>query len=75
MGNRARDTSAASWKAQRDALIRMDPESRVRVAIDLSESVREIQIKGILARHPEWSRSDAIDLLMRRFAESREAHR
>jgi hypothetical protein len=73
MGNRARDTSAASWRVQRDALIRMDPESRVRVAIDLSESVREIQIQGILARHPAWSRSDAIDLLIRRFDESRAA--
>jgi hypothetical protein len=64
--NRANDTSAAAWNAQRAAVARMGPESRIRVAIDLSESVREIQIKGILARNPEWSRRDAIDWLVQR---------
>jgi hypothetical protein len=65
--NRATDTSAAGWNAQQVALMRMSPESRMRVAIDLSESVREIQIRGILARNPEWSRRDAIDWLVERF--------
>jgi hypothetical protein len=64
--DRARDTSAAAWDAQRAALARMGPESRVRVAMDLSESVREIQIEGILARNPEWRRKDAIDWLVQR---------
>jgi hypothetical protein len=73
MSNRAQDTSAASWKAQQEALKRMDPESRVRVAIDLSESVREIQVQGILARNPGWRRSDAIDWLLQRSVDSRVA--
>ena len=68
--NRANDTSAAGWNAQQVALTRMSPESRMRVAIDLSESVREIQIQGILARNPEWSRRDAIDWLVERFVRS-----
>lgn len=66
MSNRAQDTSAASWKAQQAAMKRMDPESRIRVAIDLSESVREIQVQGMLARNPGWRRSDAIDWLLQR---------
>lgn len=69
--NRANDTSAAGWNAQQVALARMSPESRMRVAIDLSESVREIQIQGILARNPDWSRRDAIDWLVERFVRSR----
>lgn len=64
--NRANDTSAAGWNAQQVALARMGGESRMRVAIDLSESVREIQIQGILARNSDWSRRDAIDWLVRR---------
>jgi hypothetical protein len=68
--NRANDTSAAAWNAQQAALARMGPESRMRVAIDLSESVRELQIEGILARNPEWSRRDAIDWLVQRVLRS-----
>jgi hypothetical protein len=68
--NRANDTSAAGWNAQQAALKRLSPESRMRVAIDLSESLREIKIQGILARNPEWSRRDAIDWLVERFGRS-----
>jgi hypothetical protein len=64
--NRAKDTSVVGWNTQQEALARMDPESRIRVAIDMSESVREIQIQGILARNPEWTRRDAIDWLVER---------
>jgi hypothetical protein len=69
--NRANDTSAAAWNAQQAALARMGPESRMRIAIDLSESVREIQIEGMLARNPEWSRRDAIDWLVQYALRSR----
>jgi hypothetical protein len=43
----------------------MDPASRVRAAIDLSDSVREIQIQGLLARNPAWKRSDAVNALIK----------
>jgi len=69
--NRGNDTSAAARNVQRAALARMGPESRIRVAIDLSESVRELQIQGILARNSEWSRRDAIDWLVQRALRSR----
>jgi hypothetical protein len=66
MSARPRDTSDASWVAQRDAVGGMDPASRVRAAIDLSDSVREIQIQGLLARNPAWKRSDAVHALIQR---------
>jgi hypothetical protein len=65
MSTRPRDTSDASWVAQRGAVGGMDPASRVRAAIDLSDSVREIQIEGLLARNPEWKRSDAVNALIK----------
>jgi hypothetical protein len=66
MSTRPRDTSDASWVAQREILAAMDPASRVAVAIDLSESVREIQIQGLLARNPGWGRVDAVRWLIHR---------
>jgi hypothetical protein len=66
MSTRPDDTSVASWDAQRGILARMDPASRVRTAIDLSDSVRELQIQGILVRNPAWSRSDAVGWLIQR---------
>lgn len=71
MSSRPGDTSDAVWAARREILARMDPVSRVRAAIDLSESVRELQIQGLLARNPGWDRSDAIAWLIERFASSR----
>ncbi len=66
MSTRPLDTSTTSWSVQRKALAAMTPSARIRVAIDLSESVREIRIQGLLARNPEWSRADAVASLIRR---------
>lgn len=63
MRNPPDDTSVASWHTQLGILARMDPESRVRAAIELSDAVRELQIQGILVRNPDWSRRHAIELL------------
>jgi len=68
MSTRPRDTSATSWRTQREILARMDPTSRIRTAIDLSDSVRELQIEGMLVRNPAWSRSDAVARLIQRLA-------
>jgi hypothetical protein len=65
MSTKPHDTSDASWVAQRDAVAAMEPSSRLQVAIDLSESVRELQIQGLLARHPSWSREEAVGWLIR----------
>lgn len=66
MSTRPKDTSETSWLTQREIVARMDPSARVRVALDLSESVREIEIEGLLARNPPWSRTDAVGWLVRR---------
>jgi hypothetical protein len=49
----------------------MDPASRVETATDLSDSVRELQIQGILVRNPTWSRTDAVRLLIQRSIDRR----
>ena len=54
------DTSAEARAYQRAVLRRMDREARLRSAVDLSESVREIQIQGLLARRPSWTRREAV---------------
>jgi hypothetical protein len=66
MSIRPDDTSPASWQVHRQVLEQMDPQARVQAAIDLSDAVRELQIQGALARNPTWSRSDAVDWLIRR---------
>lgn len=60
MFTRPFDTTPEAWAAQRQALARMDPEARVRVALDLSDSVRAIQIEGLCARNPAWTECDAV---------------
>jgi hypothetical protein len=60
MGTTPADTSAAIWHLRREILARMDPDERDRVAIDLSEAVREIQIQGLLARYAAWERAHAV---------------
>lgn len=58
------DTSFSSWQARQQILAAMSNEARVRIAIDLSEAVREIQIDGILSRNPGCSRAQAIQQLV-----------
>jgi hypothetical protein len=54
------DTTAEAWNAQEEALARLGPAGRVQVAVELSDAVREIQIEGLRALHPEWDRSTAV---------------
>jgi hypothetical protein len=62
------DTTSEAWLVQREALARMGGEARVQTAIELSEAVRVLQMEGILARNPGWSRSEAIQYLLRQMA-------
>jgi hypothetical protein len=65
MTRRPLDTSPEGWQVQRRALDCMGGEGRVRTAIELSEAVREIQLSGLLARNPTWTRADAVQWLLR----------
>lgn len=62
---RPRDTSPEVWALQREIVSNMEPEARVRMAIELSEAVRQIQIEGLLARNPDWTPRDAVRHIVR----------
>lgn len=66
MNAKPRDTTPSAWNAQRSVLKRLGPVGRIRVAIDLSEAVRSIQLDGILARNPGWSHGEAVRYLVRK---------
>jgi hypothetical protein len=65
-----RDTTSEAWLVQREALARIGGEARVQTAIELSEAVRALQLEGILTRNPGWSRSEAVQHLLRQMAKS-----
>lgn len=54
------DTDTASWLEYNAALSRMDGAARLRTAVDLSETVREIRLAGLRARHPALSPQELI---------------
>jgi len=60
MSTKPADTLNDAWEYQRQVLSHLSPEARLLAALDLSESVRRIQIDGLLARNPGWSRADAV---------------
>jgi hypothetical protein len=48
------DTDAAAHEAQLRVYRAMKPETRVRIAAEMSEDVRRISLAGIRARHPDY---------------------
>lgn len=64
MTSRPLDTTPASWSAYNAALDRMDGPARLHAAVELSESVREIRLAGIGARHPELTQQEAVARLV-----------
>jgi len=57
------DTSAEARRIQEEAQRRLGPEGRLRVALDLSEAVREIRLAGLRSEAPGVSEAE----LVRRF--------
>jgi hypothetical protein len=51
------DTSPEAHAAQVDALRRMGPEGRVRLAFQMSNEIRRISADGVRHRHPEYDES------------------
>jgi hypothetical protein len=69
MATKPDDTSVASWQTQQEILAEMGGEARVRLAIDMSESIRRIQIEGLLARNPDWDQARAVhEVVSRQFS-------
>ena len=66
MTPRPRDTSEQAWRYCRTIIAGLSPEDRLRTAFDVSESVREIRIAGLLSRNPGWTRRQAVHELVLR---------
>ena len=60
MSTKPADTDQEAWTFRRGILENMDHDGRVMTAIELSEAVREIQLSGVMARNPTWSRAEAV---------------
>ena len=64
MISRPLDTDPESWAKYNDVLDRMDGPGRLRAALELSDTVREIRLAGLRARHPELSRRQVVARLV-----------
>jgi hypothetical protein len=57
------DTSVTAQKLQKQAHIRLGPGGRLRIALDLSEAVRDLRLAGLRSSQPDVSEAE----LVRRF--------
>lgn len=48
------DTSPEAAAVQQDILARMTTAERLELALELSDSIREVALAGLRLRHPEW---------------------
>jgi hypothetical protein len=64
MDSRPRDTANAAWQLRQSIVAALSSDARLRVAIDLSDSIREIRIAGLLSRNPGCTRADAVRQLV-----------
>jgi hypothetical protein len=60
MSSRPLDTSPQAWSTYAAVLGRMSGEARLSAALEFSDSIREIQLAGIQARHPTWDAARVI---------------
>jgi hypothetical protein len=49
------DTSAEAIRVQHAVHRRMSPETRLRLACQMSDSIRAVAADGVRARHPEYT--------------------
>jgi len=54
------DTSVTAHNLQKQARIRLGPEGRFRVALDLSEAVRDLRLAGIRSTYPDASEAELV---------------
>jgi hypothetical protein len=57
------DTSVTAQDLQEQVHIRLGPEGRLRIALDLSEAVRDLRLAGLRSSQPDVTEAD----LVRRF--------
>jgi hypothetical protein len=54
------DTSVAARDLQVEAHVRIGPEGRLRIALDLSEAVRDLRLAGLRSSHPDVSEAELV---------------
>ena len=59
------DTSPEAAAIQAEIFRRMTPEERLRIALELSEEMRNIALSGLRSRHPEMSEEQLKREMMR----------
>lgn len=62
--SRPLDTDPETWARYTAVLDGMDGPARVRAALELSQTVREIRLAGLRARHPDLSPRQIITRLV-----------
>lgn len=60
MSSRPFDTRPEAWSVYNDALDRMGGPARLEAALELSETIRDIRLAGIRARHPELTQRQIV---------------
>lgn len=64
MTSRPLDTDAKAWATYNAVLDRMDGPARLRAALELSDTVREIRLAGLRARYPDMSPRELVSRLV-----------
>ena len=59
------DTSPEAAAIQQEIFRLMTPEQRLKMALDLSEEMRNISLAGLRGRHPELTEEELISELVR----------
>ena len=54
------DTSPEALEVQRSALGGLDPDERVRAALQMSESIRSVRLAGLRSQHPDASERELV---------------
>jgi hypothetical protein len=60
------DTQARALEVQLDALRRLGPSGRMRLAAEMSEDARRISFEGEQRRHPDLTAAEARIAVLRR---------
>ncbi len=61
----ATDTTPQAEAIQLELYRAAGPAGRVRIAVDLSEAVRQTALAGIRRRHPEFSEDEVADAFLK----------
>lgn len=59
------DTSPEAAAVQQEIITRMTPAQRLRLASEMSESMRNLALAGVRHRHPDWSEEQCKRELLR----------